>query len=203
MRLVLFTWPEFFAGEAAQLVDLLKAGADVVHLRKPQATIEQCARLLDELPEEWHGRIVVHDHFELLRDYGLKGVCLNGRRATVPAGLNPGAVCCGCHSLAELCAKKAVADAGAGKPFEYMFLSPIYDSISKNGYVAAFDARQLDAAAQSGLIDDRVVALGGVTADKLSQLERWHFGGLAVLGAVWKQPVELRAKTVEKLKNRE
>ena len=44
MRLVLFTWPEFFAGEAAQLVDLLKAGADVVHLRKPKATMEQCAR---------------------------------------------------------------------------------------------------------------------------------------------------------------
>lgn len=40
-------------------------------------------------------------------------------------------------------------------------------------------------AGESGLIDGKVVALGGVTPDKLSELRAWGFGGAAVLGALW------------------
>ena len=66
-----------------------------------------------------------------------------------------------------------------------MFLSPIYASISKRGYEAAFTPEMLRTAADEGMIDDKVVALGGVTPDKLPQLQVLGFGGAAVLGALW------------------
>lgn len=200
MRLVVFTRPEFFGGEAGEIAELLEVGVDVVHLRKPGADLRQCAGLLAGVPEAWHGSIVVHDHFELLHDFALKGVCLNSRRGDVPQGISPGAVCCGCHSLDELRQRKAVRDAGAGKPFDYLFLSPIFDSISKQGYGAAFDSRHLCEAAACGLIDSRVVALGGVTADKCRQIAQWNFGGMAMLGAVWGKPRSERIEMIKKLK---
>ena len=66
-----------------------------------------------------------------------------------------------------------------------MFLSPVFDSISKAGYRGAFPPQELDGAARRGLIDHKVVALGGVSAQKMPQVHAWGFGGVALLGAVW------------------
>ena len=68
---------------------------------------------------------------------------------------------------------------------QYVFLSPIFDSISKVGYAAAFPEEQLRQAAKERLIDRQVVALGGVTATNIAALRAWHFGGAAFLGDVW------------------
>ena len=67
---------------------------------------------------------------------------------------------------------------------DYVFLSPVFNSISKQGYEAAFTDEQLDAAARSGLLDHRVMALGGIMPECAPQLRRWHFGGGAMLGCI-------------------
>lgn len=69
---------------------------------------------------------------------------------------------------------------------DYVFLSPIFDSISKSGYRSAFSYARLRDAADRGVIDEKVVALGGVTFDKIPLLSSLHFGGAAMLGAIWK-----------------
>ena len=66
-----------------------------------------------------------------------------------------------------------------------MFLSPIFDSISKQGYAAAFTKEELADASRRGVIDERVIALGGVTPKHLGELARIGFGGGAFLGHVW------------------
>ncbi len=66
-----------------------------------------------------------------------------------------------------------------------MTLSPVFDSISKRGYASAFALPQLEMARAEGIIDDKVIALGGVTADRLPAVRRMGFGGAALLGAIW------------------
>ena len=68
---------------------------------------------------------------------------------------------------------------------DYVFLSPIFDSISKRGYRSQFSLTELQKAAAEGIIDSKVVALGGITKDKLPLLQSLHFGGAAMLGAIW------------------
>lgn len=70
--------------------------------------------------------------------------------------------------------------------FSYMFLSPIFDSISKEGYRSAFPMEVIRSAAEDGLIDRRVFALGGVCASNIAETQAAGFGGAAVLGAMWK-----------------
>ncbi len=86
---------------------------------------------------------------------------------------------CSCHSIQELTEQKA------NPAYEYLTLSPIYDSISKEGYRAAFSREELVAAREAGIIDSRVVALGGICRDNIAETLQMGFGGVMVLGDAW------------------
>lgn len=175
MLWLVITSPTFFPGEAAFIHRLFACSVDIVHLRKPGATANDCARLLDGLASDDRRRIVIHDFFELAQPYGLHGIHLNARRSTFPDGWQ-GHISRSCHSLEEVKRYKAACD--------YVFLSPIFDSVSKQGYASAFTDETLKQASEDGIIDNKVVALGGVTPDKIDYLQQLNFGGAAMLGCV-------------------
>lgn len=177
MKFIVITSPTFLTEEAALIAGLFRRGLDILHLRKPQAETCEVERLVRQIPREYYGKIVVHDHFVLCRDYGLMGIHLNSRHPLPPTDFRPLSVSASCHSLEEVKRRKA--------ELSYVTLSPIFNSISKQGYQAAFTPQQLQQAAAEGIIDDKVVALGGVTFASIPQLKQWHFGGAAFLGEVW------------------
>lgn len=178
MEWIVITSPEFLQGEADFIDRLFGHGLDRLHLRKPGAEIGECRRLLDGISREWLPQIVVHDNFGLCREYGLGGVHLNGRNPMAPPN-HEGSVSRSCHSLEEISRYKGECD--------YLTLSPIFNSISKQGYMAAFGPGQLAAARDSGLIDRRVMALGGVTQENIPRVKKLGFGGVAILGDVWQR----------------
>ena len=191
MLWLVITSPTFFPGEAAFIHRLFAHGVDIVHLRKPGATADDCARLLDDLTSDDRRRIVIHDFFELAQPYGLRGIHLNARRSTVPDGWQ-GHVSRSCHSLEEVKRYKDACD--------YVFLSPIFDSVSKQGYASAFTDETLKQASSEGIIDNKVVALGGVTPDKIDYLQQLNFGGAAMLGCVNSLAALPESRQIEALK---
>jgi thiamine-phosphate pyrophosphorylase len=64
-------------------------------------------------------------------------------------------------------------------------MSPVYDSISKAGYQSAFTPEQLRQAQKEKVIDNKVMALGGITADNIVSIKDFGFGGAVVLGDLW------------------
>ena len=66
--------------------------------------------------------------------------------------------------------------------YEYVFLSPIYDSICKQGYVSRFTTGELQEAHKTGVINTKVIALGGMTASRIGEIKKYGFGGAAFLG---------------------
>lgn len=181
MKWIVITAPEFIEGEAEYIESLFQRGLDILHLRKPGSDITDCRRLLDSINSKWRAQIVVHDHFCLCAEYQLKGVHLNGRNPQPPVG-HEGTVSRSCHSLEEIVRYKASCN--------YMTLSPIFNSISKQGYLSAFTSQQLLTARESGLIDNRVIALGGVTLQNIPQVRKYGFGGAAILGDVWQRKTD-------------
>lgn len=190
MTLIVITLPHLFDGEADALNALFDAGLPALHLRKPQATADQLRQLLGAIHPDFHARIVTHDHFELADEFGLKGLHLNGRHPLPPAGYTR-QLSCSCHSLSEVVQQKLRC--------QYVFLSPIFDSISKAGYTAAFTPQMLADAASQGIIDHRVMALGGITLSNLPRVKALGFGGAAVLGDVWQQPHSCRVSYLQTL----
>ena len=175
-HIVVITPPQLLPGEAEALAGLL-GGLDCcrVHLRKPGSAELQMRGLVEALPEEFRPRITLQDHLCLAPEYGLGGVHPTSRFPDVPEGWS-GLVSRSCHSLEEL---------AACRDADYLFLSPIFDSISKKGYMSSFTDPQLRAAAGT-LIDGHVYALGGVRPEHFPLLKEYGFGGAALLGHVWR-----------------
>ena len=181
MNLIILTTPNFLPDEAEALTALLSHGLYRLHLRKPGASSHEVEQLLRTIPDRCYSRIVLHDHFELAATYRLAGVHLNRRNPEPPApaaGYTP-ALSRSCHSIAEL---------AHGEGYAYQFLSPLFDSISKQGYTAGFTPDELTAAASQGIIGERVIALGGITPERMEAVRGWHFGGVALLGYLWQDP---------------
>ncbi len=178
MKWITITSPDFISGEAIFIDKLFLQGLDLLHIRKPDASLEACKRLLLQIPRHWYSRIVLHEHFDLAEEFGLHGIHLNRRCSQVPDSFH-GSISCSCHTLEEVKKQKASKD--------YVFLSPIFDSISKVGYHAAFSPTLLKQAAIENIIDEKVIALGGITANNIPFVKEWHFGGVALLGDIWKR----------------
>ena len=89
------------------------------------------------------------------------------------------------HSLKELeeCKEK----------YEYAFLSPIFDSISKKDYKSNFDLQELKRKFPLLLGEGQggVIALGGIDEDKIETCRQLGFVGVAVLGAIWQSKNQL------------
>lgn len=177
MKLIIITAPDAVKAEAECLRVAVECGADLLHIRKPSWSIEQVRHLLDALPEAVLRRVVIHDHHALVASYPLYGVHLNGRHSTIESGVVAAHVSRSCHSLEDVQRWAPLC--------HHVFLSPIFDSISKTDYHSAFSPDELSIAASKGLIDSGVIALGGCALDTIPALRSWGFGGAAFLGAVW------------------
>ena len=172
------------------MLSLLLGGLDCrVHLRKPGCTERQMRGLIEALPEEFRPQLTLQDHLSLAPEYGVGGVHPTSRFPVLPEGW-PGLVSRSCHSLGEVAMRR---DA------DYVFLSPIFDSISKSGYSSAFTDAQLRSASE---IDGHVYALGGVRPEHFPLLAEYGFGGAALLGHVWRDcsPDGMR-KVIEEIKS--
>ena len=178
MRAIAITVPEFFDGEAAAIASLLRDDRYWrVHIRKPGATAAQVESLVKSIPAEFYPRLTLHDHFDVATRLSLGGVHLNSRNPQPPHGWN-GLISRSLHTIAE------IADGG----YDYAFLSPVYPSISKPGYKGNFDFDELRSA-----VNDRIFALGGVTPERFDEIRSLGFGGVAMLGDVWRARIDADA----------
>ncbi len=181
MKLIVITPPHSIANEPERITALFEEGLEILHLRKPAAMSHEIECLLKQLSPTYYSRIVLHDHFQLANTYGLKGIHLNRRNPHPPCDF-VGSISCSCHSIAEVEQHKPLCN--------YVFLSPIYNSISKEGYLSAYSDEILKQAHISGIIDNKVCALGGISLIHLPQVHAWGFGGAAILGDLWEKKAE-------------
>ena len=147
------------------------------HVRKPKWSVEELEFYIDSLPSSWKEITVLHSHFELCEKYNLKGIHLNERKRR--EGINQKysslVLSTSFHSINNLLAEVAI--------YEYVFLSPIFDSISKQGYKSAFNFEDLkQVKTESSLA---IVALGGIDLFKIDVCSSLGFKGVAILGSFW------------------
>ena len=165
---IAITRPDFFSGEADLINEILgKEKARLVHIRKPGSSKEEMIKLINEIDSENHPKLKLHDHFELLNKFDLGGIHLNSRNR-IPLS-QAKTISISIHSYDEI---------GETENYDYFFISPVFDSISKEGYKAAFDLKDLS----ERIKNKNAIALGGVTPDKFPFLSACGFKGAALLG---------------------
>lgn len=172
MKAVAITPEEIVDDEARVIATLIDEGWWRVHLRHPRASAEECAEIIAGLSPRQRASVSVHDHYDTLsRLFPEIGLHINSRQSG--SNLQPfhGKISRSCHTIAE--ALSAAED--------YVTLSPIFDSVSKPGYLSAYtdeELRRLDGSRRE------IIALGGITPERIPLLADFNFSGFAMLGAI-------------------
>lgn len=184
MTLVVITSPERLPGEGDLVVRLFESGLLRLHLRKPGWNIGEMRNWLQQVPREYHGRIRLHQAWELALDFGVGGLHA-GEKLQGKAGLDQATILL--EQLPQLQLSLALHDPAQipllGPPYQDALLSPVFESLSKQGYQPSWNLLEW-----AGMILESplpLLALGGVTAANLTQVKAFGFAGAAVLGAVW------------------
>ena len=165
---------------------LLGAGIRWIWFRErdmPPEPRRALARLVGERVRAQGGALTIGGDPTLAAELGARGVHLPGgataadiarAREILPKGL----LGVSAHSVAEV---EAMARSGA----DYVTLSPIFATASKPGYGPALGVGSLARATMYGL---PLVALGGITADRIETCRRAGAAGIAVMGPLMRGP---------------
>ena len=192
MKLIALTPELEHPDEIMFITSILDSGFDYVHIRKPGFSIKQMREYIMAIPAQYYNRLKIHNHFELANEFNLAGIHLNMHCNTIPANCENLMKSRSCHSKDEL------TDTAQ---YEYVFLSPIFDSISKNGYKSRFSYGNLLEIFKNNNLQGKIIALGGVMPFHLKQLHQLGFAGAAFLGYLFNSnTIESLSKKLETIK---
>ncbi|MDO6738986.1 thiamine phosphate synthase [Wenyingzhuangia sp. 2_MG-2023] len=169
------------------LHQLFQQGLEYYHFRKPQKNYQEHCEYLNQIDKQYHNRIVVHYFHELVNEYSLKGIHFQEQKRKdhldTPTdyfvklnNMYGKTISSSFHEPEDL--EKCTFE------FDYHLLSPVFSSISKEGYNGrGFDVNH---------IDKTIVGMGGVTTENLTKFDKLGFKGVGVLGGIWnsENPVE-------------
>ncbi len=182
--------------EAHQINKLFENDLEVLHFRKPTLDLEGYKALIQKINPVYHDRIVLHQYHELGNSFKCRGIHIQER---LREGLEKAlkiyvndykekglTVSSSFHSIEDI--KNCSVD------FDYVLLSPVFESISKAGYLGkSFDVNGLN---------QFVIGMGGINENTLQATFDLGFKGVGVLGGIWNTKDSLKSfKTIyEKLK---
>lgn len=183
-ELIVITCPEMLAGEAGMINQLFAQGLARLHVRKPQSTEEELRSLLEQIDPQYCRRIALHQHHALANEFGIQGLHFTetGRLAqhleTLEALKSRGNILStSLHDPADL--------EQLSPCFDYAFLGPVFDSISKKGYSSTLPA---DFKLNKYRFPNKVIAVGGMSAYNWESALEMGFDGVALLGSIWQNP---------------
>ncbi|WNH14047.1 thiamine phosphate synthase [Thalassobellus suaedae] len=179
--MVVLIAPEYdIKNEMVILHELFREGLPYYHFRKPHYNYEEYCEYLNQIDSQYHNRVVVHQFHELFQHYNLKGIHFQEakrREVSVETLENIRnkykiSMSSSFHSPEELGDCKF--------NFDYHLLSPVFSSISKQGYKGqGFDVNH---------INKTIIGMGGVTTKNLNEFDKLGYQGIGVLGGIWQSP---------------
>ncbi len=202
MNLLVIT-PEKTGPSETELVNqMLANGLPRLHIRKPSFTINEYLNYISQIEEPYRPRLVIHGHYKLFTELSLGGIHLNESMRKDPitwaqlSEIPPSKISTSFHSWDEIEKNEF--------RYGYVFISPVFNSISKPGYMAGIELAGAKATKHKLATENKycpeIMGLGGVGYDQIGVLHQYGFVGAVMLGAIWDSAdplsVFLKAKKV-------
>lgn len=187
MQVALITQERFLNNEIPIINEMFSIGLNYLHVRKPGSAKREYHKFLDEIKSQYLDRVVLHEHQELCTNSKINIVQFTKRQWKKDYFKmwllwkylhfkKPGLECTySFHEMSTLLKDRAT--------YRHVFLSPVFDSISKPGYDSKFNYSFL----VEGLKKTKhtVFALGGIDETKIEIVNKMGFAGVGLKGAVW------------------
>ncbi len=162
------------------LNQLFQNGLEYYHFRKPNKNYQEHCEYLNQIDEKYHNRIVVHYFHELINEYNLKGIHFQEQKRRDCLD-TPSDYFVKLHNMYGKTISSSFHEPeeleNCEFEFDYHLLSPVFSSISKQGY----QGRGFNVTTSNKTI----VGMGGVTTTNLEKFNELGFKGVGVLGGIW------------------
>lgn len=188
MKLLVITPSTSIEHELTQTISLLENGLQTLHVRKPKFTTKQVREYIETIPPQFHKNLVIHSHHELAIEYNLKGIHYTKshlkdnfknwwRQKRIKISQKHFSKSCSHTRLASLYDEHKYE-------FDYVFLSPIFDSLSGK-YQSGFYEEGIKAAIQKS--GKKIIARGGIEIQRIEKINELGFYGMALFSCLWKK----------------
>lgn len=174
MKLIAITPETIQAAETGHINRLFRAGLAYLHVRKPTADEETTRAFIKGIDSSFYDRIIIHRHVFLWKEMQLGGMHLPLEAFHIRINNTfEGILSASAHSAEECYTLH--------KPNVHLFISPVFNSISKSDYKATPGLLNLGTLRRRG----KLIALGGISSENILEVKEKGFDGAALLGYLW------------------
>jgi thiamine-phosphate pyrophosphorylase len=205
MKLIVISRSKTSPEESKVVTDLFECGLETYHLRKPSMSTSDMCKMIEEIPEHFHNRIIIHSHHKLASKYDLRGIHLTNvhrhkkfstwlRTKILRMSNDDLVVSTSFHKLGQLYTNK--------KEYSYIFMGTMFDRLS-GGFHAGYNEQNVRTVIEK--FNTPLLARGGVTNELLPRCNELGFAGAALASCIWDQPkpVDAWCETLRFCKERE
>jgi thiamine-phosphate pyrophosphorylase len=185
--MIVITNPIAVSNEINTIHALFECGLELLHVRKPDFSADEMKLFLSKIRKEYRSRLVLHQHHQIAIDFGVNRIHFTeNARATMNLKTENKQY----HFIKSTSTHSIIDFNTLEICFEYAFLSPIHQSISKPDYKSDLDAEK--AIAKRTNFKTKLVALGGISTYNIERTYKLSFDDVALLGSIWNtnQPIQ-------------
>jgi len=186
MKLVIISPTARKDSELPHLLNMFEQGLPTYHLRKTNFSTRELKNFIAEIPKKYHKRIVIHTHHELAAKFNLKGIYISSfhKKRKTELWLRMKWLKFRRENLQVSGTFKSIEAILEHNPkYDYIFLSPVFDSSSGN-FQAGFSKDNLRRALKNSKY--KVIARGGIAVNTLQKAHELGFAGVAFYSQIWK-----------------
>lgn len=186
MKLVVYTIPYEVKNEVKKINYFFENGLDKLHLRKPGYSKKEYIKILEGINPEFYSKIVLHDHYLLARKFPIGGIHIPVRSADsfLMKALVKYLKSKNKNLQISGTIETPILAENAPEIIDETYLGPIFMRYSEENLRLRYDQFELKRAVTNSA--KKIVALGGITLDKLSLIEQIGFDGVALQSSIWK-----------------
>lgn len=196
--MVIITSPTPIDNEASLINKMFEKGLPLLHVRKPQMSIKEMTKWINNIDKCYHQFIVIHipikvinnnillfeQYKALINKTNSSYTHLSTSNTTLVNNfsLQLPKLSTSAHCITEVNKLSTTIDR--------VFISPIYTSISKEGY--ATNLNWIEELKRRTNYNVTLVALGGITPHLIQEVKAMRFDDYALLGTIWntEQPLK-------------
>lgn len=169
--MIVITNPTAVHNEISIIRSLFENGLELLHIRKPDYSEAEMISFLTAIGSDVSHQLVLHSHHHIAVSFGINRLH-NPKAETQKTNFIFSA---SMHSITEFNTLE--------NHYAYAFLSPVYPSISKPGYSSKHNL--LESITERTNFDTKLVALGGISQENITETLKKGFDEVALLGTIW------------------
>ncbi|GAA4761168.1 MULTISPECIES: thiamine phosphate synthase [Flavobacterium] len=173
--MIVITNPIAVSNETNIIHSLFENGLELLHVRKPDYSETEMISFLTAVGSDYKKKLVLHSHHHLANEFGISRIHYTQKDRNTDLMIhNPAFKSTSAHSVEEF---------NTLENFDYAFLSPVHPSISKSGYVSPENL--LESVKNRTNFSTKLIALGGISPENISETLKKGFDDVALLGTLW------------------